>query len=152
LALRGDLYVATTRYVNVANTTGKVSLLIKNPIGSGKKLSIHFIIDSEGKLVYRSYSGYTVTASTPVVPLSLLIPQKKPCVAQVYKEVAFTGGTIRADDLMPFGTGGTARGGSSDTVINILEEGAKLLVELTNDSGKAIGIGFKVEIAELIWG
>ena len=36
LAMRGDVYVATTRYESVANLN-KISLLIKNPIGSNKK-------------------------------------------------------------------------------------------------------------------
>ena len=50
---------------------------------------------------------------------------------------------------MPFGSGGTARGGSSNTIVNVLEEGSELLVELQNVSSKSIDIGFKVQIEEI---
>ena len=119
--VEGHVYVATTRN-RTLESNGVMNLLIKNPNGSGKTIIVGFIIDSEGKLDYKSYSGITVTASTPVTPLSLKIPKLRDPEFEVYNGVTYTGGTLRADDLLPLGNGGTARGGSSSNIYNPIEK------------------------------
>lgn len=143
----GDSYIVTTRERNLGNNVG-MNLLIENPTGSGKRVLALFIIDTEGKLNYNSYCDMTVTSKAELTPTSLLIPSTGQLVAKVYNEVIYTGGNMRSDDLIPLGSGGQARGGSSNTVFTCINEGCSILTEITNISGQTRDVGFKVQITE----
>ena len=128
--------------------------------------SAHIIIDveAEGKAYFRSISdpvvtvdGTAPTTSTDIGTKLTLFNRCGHCsngnTSQVFFGPTFTGGSLRGNRMFPFGVGGTAVGGSSQSrVESILAPNKSYIFEVQNVSGQARDVGIVLDWYEVSGG
>lgn len=148
---KGESY--TVNYLEKALVNnGYMRLHVK----TGSK-SAHTIIEveSEGKVYFRTFSNITATADgtapgTAITDKLTLFNRCGLCAngntTKVFYAPTYTGGLMRGNRVFPFGTGGTAVGGSSASRIeSILAPNQSYLIEVQNVSGQARDISIVLD-------
>jgi hypothetical protein len=125
--------------------------------------SAHIIIDveAEGKMYFRSISEPVVTVNgtgpSDVIAADTKLTLFNRCgvclngnKTLVFHTPTFTGGKLRGNRMFPFGTGGTAVGGASQSRIeSILQPNASYIIEVQNVSGQTRDVGMVLDWYEV---
>lgn len=152
----GVSYTANYLKKAVANN-GFLRLHFKTGIASA-----HLVIEleCEGKVYFRTYSGVTFTDEgnppSELLTSELTLFNRLVCATNgnktnVFSDPVFTGGLLRGNRMLPFGTGGTASGGSSSSRIeSIICPNSSFVIELQNVSGQARDLGIVLDWYEVV--
>lgn len=124
--------------------------------------SAHLVIEleCEGKVYFRTYSGVTFTDEgqppSELLTSELTLFNRLICATNgnktnVFSNPTFTGGILRGNRMLPFGTGGSASGGKSASRIeSIICPNTSFVIELQNVSGQARDLGMALDWYEVV--
>lgn len=153
---KGVTYTANYLEKAVANNN-----FIKLHFKTGEA-SAHLIIEleCEGKVYFRTYSNVTITNNgTPpseLLTAKLTLFNRFGCRSNgnktnVFSNPTFTGGVLRGNRMLPFGTGGTASGGTSaGRIESVICPNSSFIIELQNVSGQTRDLGIVLDWYEVI--
>ena len=117
-------------------------------------------VEAEGKVYFRTYSEFVLTndgtGASQLLTSKLTQFNRYAGSDYEYKTMAFynptfTGGKLRGNRMLPFGSGSKATGGSSGTRIeSVFQPNQNYIIELQNVSGQARDLEIVLDWYEVV--